>query len=64
MAGMMGRNREYIVNALSQIGVIVDVLQSAETENICLYIRFVHNLGNARSYDMLELSPGQAGSGD
>ena len=37
----------------------MDVLQSAETENICLYIRFVHNLGNARPYDMLELSPGR-----
>jgi hypothetical protein len=32
-------------------------LESAETDNICLYVRFVHNLGNARPYDMLELSP-------
>jgi hypothetical protein len=48
-----------IVNALGQVGVIVDVLQSAETENVCLYVRFVHNLGNARPYDMLELSPGR-----
>ena len=46
-----------IVNARGQIGVIVDVLQSAETDNVCLYIRFVHNLGNVRPYDMLELSP-------
>ena len=46
-----------IVNARGQIGVIVDVLQSAETDNFCLYIRFVHNLGNVRPYDMLELSP-------
>jgi hypothetical protein len=46
-----------IVNARGQIGVVVDVLESAETENICLYIRFIHNLGNARPYDMLELSP-------
>jgi len=46
-----------IVNALGQIGVVVDVLQSTETNNICLYVRFVHNLGNARPYDMLELSP-------
>jgi hypothetical protein len=48
-----------IVNARGQIGVIVDVLGSAETDNVCLYIRFVHNLGNARAYDMLELSPGK-----
>lgn len=48
-----------IVNALGQIGVIVDVLQSAETDNVCLYVRFVHNLGNARPYDMLELSLGR-----
>jgi len=45
-----------IVNARGQIGVIVDVLQSAETDNVCLYVRFVHNLGNARPYDMLEIS--------
>ena len=45
-----------IVNARGQIGVIIDVLESAETDNICLYVRFVHNLGNARPYDMLELS--------
>lgn len=45
-----------IVNARGQIGVIVDVLASAETDNICLYVRFVHNLGNARPYDMLEIS--------
>lgn len=48
-----------IVNALGQIGVVVDVLHSVETDNICLYVRFVHNLGNARPYDMLELSPGR-----
>ena len=46
-----------IVNARGQIGVIIDVLESTETDNICLYVRFVHNLGNARPYDMLELSP-------
>lgn len=46
-----------IVNARGQIGVIIDVLESAETDNICLYVRFVHNLGNARPYDMLKLSP-------
>lgn len=46
-----------VVNARGQIGVIIDVLESTETDNICLYVRFVHNLGNARPYDMLELSP-------
>lgn len=45
-----------IVNARGQIGVIVDVLQSTATDNICLYVRFVHNIGNSRPYDMLELS--------
>ena len=33
-----------IINARGQIGVIVDVLQSMETENICLYMRFVHSV--------------------
>jgi hypothetical protein len=46
-----------VVNARGQIGVIIDVLESVATENICVYVRFVHNLGNARPYDMLELSP-------
>jgi len=46
-----------VVNARGQIGVIIDVLESAETDNLCVYVRFVHNLGNARPYDMLELSP-------
>src|SRR5262245_57065636 len=45
-----------IVNARGQIGV-VDILESAETDNLCLYVRFIHNIGNARPYDMLELSP-------
>ena len=45
-----------IVDARGQIGVILDVLESQETDNICLYVRFVHNLGNARPYDMLEIS--------
>ncbi len=48
-----------IVSALGQIAVIVDVLRSSETDNICLYVRFIHNLGNARPYDTLELSPGR-----
>ncbi|RME51080.1 MAG: hypothetical protein D6796_01690 [Caldilineae bacterium] len=48
-----------IVNARGQIGVVVDVLTSAETDNICLYVRFVHNLGNARPYDVLEISSGR-----
>ncbi len=46
-----------IVDARGQIGVVLDVLESQETDNICLYVRFVHNLGNARPYDMLEISP-------
>jgi len=46
-----------IVWAFDEIAVIVDVLRSAETDNLCLYVRFVRNLGNARSYDMLEISP-------
>jgi hypothetical protein len=46
-----------IINALGQIGVIIDVLRSAQTDNTCIYIRFIHNLGNARPYDMLEVSP-------
>jgi hypothetical protein len=46
-----------IINARGQIGVVVDILESAETDNLCLYVRFIHNIGNARPYDMLELSP-------
>lgn len=46
-----------IVNARGQIAVIVDVLHSVATERTCLYVRFVHNIGNARAYDMLEVTP-------
>lgn len=46
-----------IINARGQIGVIVDVLRSATTNNTVLYVRFVHNIGNARQHDVLELTP-------
>lgn len=44
-----------IVDANGQICIIIDVLKSAHTGNCCLYVRFVHNIGNARQYDMLEI---------
>jgi hypothetical protein len=47
-----------VVSAFGQIGVIRDVLASTqETGNECVYVSFVHNLGNSRQYDMLELTP-------
>ncbi len=46
-----------IIDARGQIGVIVDVLHSAATANMVLYVRFVHNIGNARQYDVMELTP-------
>ena len=46
-----------IVNTGAEIAVIVDVLRSNETENVCIYISFPRNIGNGRSYDMLEWSP-------
>ena len=46
-----------VVDANGEIAVIVDVLQSQYTENICLFVRFPRNVGNARPYDILEVSP-------
>jgi len=46
-----------IIDARGQICVIVDVLHSAATANTVLYVRFVHNIGNARQYDVMELTP-------
>lgn len=46
-----------IIDARGQIGVIVDVLHSAATTNTVLYVRFIHNIGNARQYDVMELTP-------
>jgi len=46
-----------IIDARGQIGVVVDVLHSSATANIVLYVRFVHNIGNARQYDVMELTP-------
>lgn len=49
-----------IVNASGQLAVVNDVLRSDETGNICLYLMFVHNIGNSRPYDMIELTPERA----
>ena len=46
-----------IVEAFGEIAVILDVLRSDYTDNICIYVRFVRNIGNSRPYDMLEVSP-------
>ncbi len=46
-----------IVDANGEIAVIVDVFRSEFTEAVCLFVRFPRNVGNARPYDMLELSP-------
>ncbi len=46
-----------IVDANGEIAVIVDILISQYTENACLYVRFPRNVGNARPYDILEISP-------
>lgn len=55
-----GLKRGDIISAMGQIGVVIDALRSSETENMCLYIAFVHNIGNSRQYDMLELTPTRA----
>lgn len=46
-----------IVDANGEIAVIVDVLESKYTDNVSLHIRFPRNIGNARPYDVLEVSP-------
>ncbi len=46
-----------IYNAHGEIAVIVDVLRSQFTPNIALYVRFIRNIGNARQYDILEITP-------
>jgi hypothetical protein len=46
-----------IVDANGEIAVIVDVLRSQYTDQVCLFVRFPRNVGNARPYDILEVSP-------
>ena len=46
-----------IVRTIRGLAVIIDVLESRESNNVCLYVRFVGNIGNSRKYDMLELTP-------
>lgn len=46
-----------IMDANGEIAVIVDILRSEHTDAVCLFVRFPRNLGNARPYDILELSP-------
>lgn len=48
-----------IMDANGEIAVILDVLHSAFTDTVCLFVRFPRNVGNARPYDILELSPGR-----
>lgn len=45
------------VDALGQPAKIVDVLSSKHTENMCVFIRFARNFGNARPFDMIEFTP-------
>ena len=47
-----------IVNGNGQIGVIQDILYSHQTGNYIICVSFVHNIGNARTYDMLEVKDG------
>ena len=46
-----------VVDANGEIAVIVDILRSQFTETVCLFVRFPRNVGNARPYDVLEVSP-------
>ena len=46
-----------IVDANGEIAVIIDVLRSTYTDAVCLFVRFPRNVGNARPYDVLEVSP-------
>ena len=46
-----------VVDANGEIAVIIDVLQSEYTDNVCLFVQFPRNVGNTRPYDVLELSP-------
>ena len=49
-----------IVNARGQIGVVYDVLKSADTDTVFILMAFVHNIGNSRQYDILEFTPQRA----
>lgn len=49
-----------IVNARGQIGVVYDVLKSADTDTVFILMAFVHNIGNSRQYDVLEFTPQRA----
>jgi hypothetical protein len=44
-----------IVNANGEIAVVLDVLRSTETPNVCIYVRFIRNIGNSRTY--VEVTP-------
>lgn len=46
-----------IVEANGEVAVIIDVLKSEFTDNVSLHVRFPRNVGNARPYDVLEISP-------
>lgn len=49
-----------IVDANGEIAVIMDVLRSADTDNLVLKVRFIRNIGDSRPYDTLDLTPAKA----
>ena len=53
-------SRGDIVNARGQIGVVYDVLKSADTDTVFILMAFIHNVGNSRQYDVLEFTPQRA----
>ncbi len=48
-----------IVDAYGDAAVILDVLRSEHTDDVCVYVRFVRNIGDSRPFDTLSISPSQ-----
>jgi hypothetical protein len=48
-----------IVDAYGDVAVILDVLRSEHTANVCVHVRFVRNIGDSRPFDALSISPSQ-----
>lgn len=50
-----------IVIIQGKIAVVLDVLESSYSENVCMYVHFIHKIGTGQNHDMLEVSINRRG---
>ena len=47
-----------VLDANGSVAIVLDVFPSLYSDTTIIWVRFVHNIGDSRSHDTLELKPG------